>query len=510
MGNMSPRPARPGWRDGPLVVVFLVALGARLWPVLHSAGGFRGDYGYDPSVYYTAAAGMISGRVPYRGDFLLLHPPGVVVVLAPFAAMGRLTRDSTGFLAASIAFTVIGAANATLVAQVARRIGLRPRSVIAAGLLYALWIPSVLSEYLPRLEPLNNLLFLVASATLVRVLDGFPTRGAELLAGAALAASMSVKIWTAAPLVAIVVYLAITGRRGAALRVGGSALISVVVINGVFFALAPVGMFEMVVRDQLGRPRELSTSVRLAELTGLRWLVPAASGPTLVALIVVVCAALVVLSTLAWTTRPLIRIFVVCLAIQLLVLALSPSYYPWYGDFVAPAGALVVGTGIDRLADTRFVGERLTRMFVAVVTAAAAVVGVVEVVGLNVGVVSFPGTELAAAAAGRRCVASDRPMALIRMDVLSSDLDRGCRVLVDPLGFSYHVDRGHSGTPAAEVANTAYQQELLGYLQSGQAIVLVRSSPAGGMSAATRQILGRNRLLLRVGTIVLFGRAKSP
>ncbi len=510
MGNISPRPERPGWVDGPLAVVFLVALAARLWPVVRSAGGLRGDYGYDPSVYYTAAAEMISGRVPYRGDFLLLHPPGIIVVLAPFAAVGRLTGDSTGFLTASIAFTVIGAVNATLVADIARRTGLRPSSVLAAGLLYALWIPSVLSEYLPRLEPLNNLLYLIALAAVVRVLDGIPARGAELLAGAAMAASMSVKIWTAAPLLVVLIYLAIIGRRSAALRVGGSAVISVVAINGVFFALSPVGMFEMVVRDQLGRPRDLSTSVRLAELTGLRWLVPAASGLTLAGLVAMICAALVVLSALTWATRPLMRIFVVCLAIQLLVLALSPSYYPWYGDFVAPAGALIVAAGIDRLAEPCCVGARLPRMLVAVVAAAAATVSVVGVGELNVGIVNFPGPELGAAAAGRRCITADRPMALIRMDVLSSDLRYGCRVFVDLLGFSYHTDRGHSGTPAAEVANTAYQRELVSYLQSGQAFVMVRSSPAGGMSATTRQKLSHNPLLLRVGTIVLFGRAKSP
>ena len=382
--------------------------------------------------------------------------------------------------------------------------------MLAAGLLYALWIPSVVSEYLPRLEPLNNLLFLIALAALVRVLDGMPARGADLLAGAALAASMSVKIWTAAPLLVVLMYLAIIGRRHAALRVGASAVTTFAVINGVFFALSPVGMFEMVVRDQLGRPRDLSTSVRLAELTGLRWLVPAASGLTLAALVMVIGATLVVLSALTWNARPRTRIFVVCLAIQLLVLALSPSYYPWYGDFVAPAGALVVAGGIDRLAEASRVGSRVARVLVAVVPAAVAAVFVVGLVGLNVGVVTFPGTQLRSATAHRRCVTSDRPMALIRMNVLSSDLRRGCRVFVDLLGFSYHTDRGHSGTPAAEVANTAYQRELVSYLQSAQAFVLVRSGPAGGMSPATRLIFSDNPLLLRVGTIVVFERAKSP
>ena len=47
------------------------------------------------------------GEVPYR-DFVLLHAPGVVLLLTPFALIGRLTSDPTGFAPALIAMNVLG------------------------------------------------------------------------------------------------------------------------------------------------------------------------------------------------------------------------------------------------------------------------------------------------------------------------------------------------------------------------------------------------------------------
>ena len=39
---------------------------------------------YDDGVYYSAATALVHGQLPYR-DFLLLQPPGIAVLLAPFA-----------------------------------------------------------------------------------------------------------------------------------------------------------------------------------------------------------------------------------------------------------------------------------------------------------------------------------------------------------------------------------------------------------------------------------------
>ena len=83
-------------------------------------GGLTGILAYDDGVYYSAADGLLSGRLPYR-DYLLLHPPGITLVLAPFAALGRLVgEDPVGLAAARLAFMLLGATSAVLVWAVAR------------------------------------------------------------------------------------------------------------------------------------------------------------------------------------------------------------------------------------------------------------------------------------------------------------------------------------------------------------------------------------------------------
>src|SRR3954470_10523976 len=73
------------------VLTFLV----RLTPMLRG-GGLAGYGSYDDAVYYASAVGLVHGRLPYR-DFLLLQPPGIVVALAPFAALGRIIGETAGF-----------------------------------------------------------------------------------------------------------------------------------------------------------------------------------------------------------------------------------------------------------------------------------------------------------------------------------------------------------------------------------------------------------------------------
>ena len=80
---------RPGqdlrWWGPSLLLVATAAFLLRLLPVLHG-GGLYGRGNYDDGVYYAAAAGLVHGLLPYR-DVLLLHPPGIVLALAPFAAL---------------------------------------------------------------------------------------------------------------------------------------------------------------------------------------------------------------------------------------------------------------------------------------------------------------------------------------------------------------------------------------------------------------------------------------
>ena len=101
------------------VAIAVLAFVARLLPTLHG-GGLGGIDDYDEGVYFAGAQALVAGRLPYR-DFVLLHPPGIVVLLAPFAGVARLLSDHRAFELARLAFMALGALNAVLTAVVARR-----------------------------------------------------------------------------------------------------------------------------------------------------------------------------------------------------------------------------------------------------------------------------------------------------------------------------------------------------------------------------------------------------
>ena len=155
---MTPAVAQGSVREGgalrvaPYVALAVLAFLARLLPALRG-GGLLGLGAYDDGVYYTGAAALVAGRVPYA-DFVLLHPPGVLLALSPFALLGRLTSDPTGYAVARLAFMALGAANTVLVALLARRFG-RVAAVVS-GLFYALWFPATYWEARTTIEPLGR------------------------------------------------------------------------------------------------------------------------------------------------------------------------------------------------------------------------------------------------------------------------------------------------------------------------------------------------------------------
>lgn len=83
------------WLAAPLFVACL-ALVLRLAPTLWHAGSWLALGRYDDGVYFGAAVALTHGQLPYR-DVLLLHPPGITVLLAPFAFLAEPLGDATAF-----------------------------------------------------------------------------------------------------------------------------------------------------------------------------------------------------------------------------------------------------------------------------------------------------------------------------------------------------------------------------------------------------------------------------
>ena len=488
--------ARPAITPLAAVAIGAIAFAARLWPVLRG-GGLRGLGDYDDGVYFSGADAIVSGRVPYR-DYVLLHPPGLVLLLTPFAALGRLVGDPNGWAVARLAMMAVGGLSAALVFLVCRRFG--TVAALTGGLLYAVWIPAVQGEFSTLLECIPNALLLGALLVLgsrraVRV-------PYQLVAGAALGLGVSIKMWGVVPLLVVLGWQLLSAGRRRAVTVLAAAVGAAVVVCAVPFALAPGRMWWYVVSDQLVRSGASTSLVtRAGSFTPVHALLPTV-GTTGTALALAVLGLVgAALAVAAWGDRRA-RVFVVLLLANGAVLVGSPPYFPHYGAFLAPPVALTAGVGVQRAwealspASPRPLGRLrpLLAGLVGVFVVACALT-LVQRVRLTT---PFPRAQLTAQLAHRGCVAADAPSALILTDVLSRDLRQGCPTRIDVTGPTYNSDRyiGANGRPVSRRLNPLWQRDILDYLESGQVAIVAR--PSGDeLAPATLARLRRHPLLHR-------------
>ncbi len=451
-------------------VIFVLALAARLGVTYARGGSFFDGAGYDPSVYYAAADAFVHGRLPYR-DFTLLHPPGEMLVLSPVALIGRLTTDRVGFEIATGLSLFIGSLNAVLVTRIAGRMGVRRSAAVVGGLLYAVTLLSARSEYAARLEVFGNFLLLLGVFCYVSSVRT-PSRKMSLLAGAALAASASVKIWFVLPLVVVLLWHFVDRRpRRSLYRTMGGAALAAALIDGPFLALCGKPMVRMVVLDQFGRANNAPLLRRASDLDLLARLRPQASARTEVVCAVIAAVVVAVGLVSAWRTRTG-RLPAALLVAQLAVLFIAPVYFSSYADYVMPAACLSAAAAAHQLAGARRQALRRSASGLAwalvVVSALAAMrIELVYPPGQNE---PSPDRYLQQAASSYRCVQSSSPAPLIALNVLSSDLEHGCQQWVDVSGRTYDADRSRTNLPRRR--NRRWQRDLLRYLRSGQAFVL--------------------------------------
>lgn len=487
--------ADPARRDP--VLIFVLALAVRLTLVFTSNGGPLGSVGYDAGVYYAAADALVHGRVPYA-DFTLLHPPLLMVVLTPFALLGRLTTDYVGFMVANFATMVLAALNAFLVVRVARRLNLSRGAALLGGAFYAVWFGAVQAEYSARLEPLGTFAFLCALLLVTRYDSSRRTLG---WAGVALGAAMSVKMWWAAPVLVVLAAQWRVRGRASLLLLGIAA--AGVVIDLPFLLAAPRQMVRMVVTDQLGRPFVTAPLERLNDLTTLRPglpVLPPALNYLLLGVFGVLLAA--VLATAARV--PTARLPVVLAMVQLVVLGVSPSYFSYYADYPAAALALVVAAAAHRAAgagwafDRRLGAGRVAAVTLTVVVAALTVSAVAQQGGTLIH--PYPGRQLAGRVTQVRCLMNDTPTALIAVDALSRDLAHGCPNWIDVSGRTYGPDAAN-GAKVSRAKNARWQRSIRAYLLSGDAVFTARRLT--GLSSAVKREIRALPVLTRWGTVVI-------
>jgi alpha-1,2-mannosyltransferase len=115
----------------------------------------------------------------------------------------------------------------------------------------------------------------------------------------------------------------------------------------------------------------------------------------------------------------------------------------------------------------------------------------------------FPGREAAAIVADMPgCVVTDLPMALIQMNLLRRNLDRGCRLEVDLSGASYHLDAGDDKENARD-RNRVWQAYAMDYLRTGDVAVIARFSSGVGFSHRTAKVVHGWPELGRAGQLAI-------
>ena len=492
--DSTPRRLTLTWWFG-MAAVALTAVLTRLLPVL-AGGGLYGQGNYDDGVYYTAAAGFVHGLMPYR-DFLLLHPPGIMLALAPFAELAHWLGEPNAFAVARVSFMLLGAANAVLVGVVLRR--LSAAAAIGGAMLYAVFYPSVYVEHTTMLEPLATTCLLSATALIAHAYANDHRRArvwAPLaVAGTLLGLSASIKIWGVAPALAVAgwVLVVLGWRRAAQLLAGFAAGVTAVCLP--FFIAAPGQMWHLVVLSQLGRPASYQIWARTATIVGLT---PFGTTPRwAIALAVVVVAA----CCLAAVATPVGRLSLVLLASTLAVLYAAPSWFQHYAGFSAGPLALVVGCGIDQVA--RRVRRPATAAVSAFVVAALLCGSAIAVVTKQFGQ-PFPTAALREpVAAAQGCVTTDDPISLIELDTLRRNLDRDCSLVADLGGYNYAIQVGTTAF-RTRAKNPQWQSLALKYLRSGEvSVVGIRFKSGYGYSKTTAAQVNSWPLVAKAGEIAV-------
>ena len=419
-------------------MIVLVALGIRLGPVIWS-GTLRGVLQLqlllqeDDGVYFSGAQHLYAGDLPYR-DFLFLHPPGMLVLLVPFAGLSDLLTDSWSLAAARLLFVAIGVANTLLVARLLRPFGVV--AIVAGAGLYAVWSGSALVERTVLLEPLLNLSVLLVLWLFSRESLNLRRVG---LAGALLGSAAAFKIWAGPEVLAVTAWLLLArGWRAAGAWLGGASA-AFLLWAGPFFALAPSQMYHQVILDQLQRPAGgVGLALRLRHSVGLDgipeiserlppWAFVAAGGLVAAAILIAV-----------WRADPLVRLWALLLTVQAAELVRSPVFFPYYPAFIAPTLCLLVGFSVARAAAALRVPLRRVAFASGFVLFALLAISTVR---MPVGQ-SFPNERASRFASDHRCMWADNPLPLILADANLRQIEAGCELWVDPHGHVVDLTRG--------------------------------------------------------------------
>jgi MFS family permease len=410
--------------------------------------------GGDDGVYFSAAVRLVHGVIPYR-DYVLVHPPLIAVLLAPFAMFGELVGTADAFAVARLATVIVGAVDVVLIGLLLRRFG--TRAVVVGCAVLALHGAAVNSAETIYLEPYLVLLVLAGLLVLFDETDlASPRR--QFAGSVLLGLACATKIWAIVPagiLVAIALLFPASGgsRRGQTGRVVGGITAGFLLPVLPFAAAAPTGFLHDVFVSQLQRHgARQSASVRVASLIGLG---RNQHQPSSLILVGGVTLAVVVLASYVWLARSgrakldPFTVFAAVSAVLVAVMFFVPDQYFWhYGGFFAPFLALVLARPVAELAATAWPPVRAGLTFAAVGLTLVFAIGTSAALA-PVDSASVPTTLIDAHIPSGSCVVTDNSSLVVIMG--RSISGSRCPQVIDPYGID--LVYAHGGHPTSSAVD---------------------------------------------------------
>ena len=335
-----------------IVAATLLALGLRGFQIFRT-GHLLGVGDYDDGADFGSALRLIHGVLPYR-DFIIVQPPGIVLLMVPAAALSPLIGTAGSIAVARILTVAASAAAVVLGGLLVRHRGVFA-TLVTCGVI-AIYPGSVQAAHTVMLEPWLTV-FCLAGAVAVFDRDRLTGSGRRLAwGGAALGFAGAVKVWAIIPAAVIVVACLLGAepvRRATRFVAGVAAGFLIPVLP--FAILAPGRFYDSVIVAQLIRTdARTPLGYRLQYLTGLA----AWDLGTVTFLIVAVGLAVLVAGTLIAACRvthrgpPPLEWFSVATAALIVVAFLVPDdFYYHYPAFLAPFLAMAFALPAARLLD---------------------------------------------------------------------------------------------------------------------------------------------------------------
>jgi hypothetical protein len=340
-----------------IAVITALALGIRAYQ-LAGPGYLLGVTEYDDGSYFGSAIHLVHGILPYR-DFVFVQPPGITLLMTPFALLAKITGSTVWGLAIGRMFTTLASAAGVLVVGLLVRHRGLPTTILACGLL-AVYPDSVTTARTVLLEPWLALFCLLGALAIFngdRVTD---SRRRLIAGGLALGFAGAIEAWAVMP--ALIIFVLLLPRLRPILNYLAGIAIGFLIPVVPFAATAPGNFLKDLIDAQIG-PRvdfpRVGIWYRLKEIFGLSN-IPADHVELLIAAVVILGFAVGAFGYKWLITRrppPPLEWFVLVTTFLVLFSFLYPDqFYFHFVAFLAPFIALAVAmpvSGLVKMAEPR-------------------------------------------------------------------------------------------------------------------------------------------------------------